>query len=186
MRYSLYVVLASTLIGLGCTAPTTESPSKSTTVTKRTGRPEDSFEVTLPTGPNWQILQRGPLGDDSDTFVVAVADAARSFQLTVMVLPSLDDAPTLESMKAGWEKGFLKKATRKKSSEDITIGGQPAYRLTAALDGADGTSHEVVGILIVAEGWNFTIAITKSGENILDDPEVRQFVESFKIVAKRP
>lgn len=121
IRYSMAVATTSMLFSFGCTARTTgdrEQSRRAETSTpsathaaispkRRVASPEGSFDVKLPTGPNWQVL-RGKIANDNDTFYVAVADIARGLQLTVMVLPGLKDATTLSSMKAEWEGGFLK------------------------------------------------------------------------------
>jgi hypothetical protein len=88
-------------------------------------------------------------------------------------------------MKPGWEQGFLEKASRKISSQDTTIAGRAAYRVTAELDGADGT-YELIGTLVVARDRNFNVGITKRGGNALQDADVRQFLESFRIVGNSP
>ena len=143
-------------------------------------RPEDAFAVRLPSGSKWEVFHRGQAGIE-DSFMIIVADTTRRLQLTVLVMPNLTDAPTLKSMKTGWEKGFLKKASRKKSSEDIVISGEPAYKVTAALATDDGEIFEAIGILLVGETFNFVVGVTGPKEDVFDDPEVREFIKSFKI-----
>jgi hypothetical protein len=146
-----------------------------------TGDVEESFKIDVPKGPEWQVLQRGPLEGVEDTYILAMADLNRSFQITVTVFPVLKDAPTLNAMRQGWEQGVLAEGLRKKSSQMIKIDGRDAYMLVGALNAPDGTPFELVNILIVTERWNFTLGITKPGENIFADPEVKEIVDSFNI-----
>jgi hypothetical protein len=203
IRHRLSPALLTIAISLGCGAresadepdreesPSTESTAAEATVpVVETELPAagdrsslaDTFDVDLPRGRRWLIVNEGAFGDVKDTFLLAVMDPERQIQLSVSVAPLPPRVQTLDAMKAFWEISFLKNATRKTSSEDIRIGRRDAFKITAALDGPDETRFEMVGILVVAGGRSYTLGVTKPGTNACDDPEVNAFINSFRIM----
>lgn len=148
--------------------------------------PEKAFEIALPEGDQWETLLDEPLHEVAGTYCLAVADRERRFQLSVIVMPRTQKSATLQEAEKAMEKGFLKKATRKKSAEHVQIGGQRGYKVVAALDGDDGTSAEVVGIFFLTADYSFTLGIAKPGEKIAETPEAKEFLNSFKILKSPP
>ncbi len=92
-----------------------ESPKESEigVVSKKLVPPEESFEVTLPTGSNWKI-QQGAIGKLPNTFLVAASDLERKFALSLTVMPSPNNGPDLSSAKTGWERGFFEERDSQK------------------------------------------------------------------------
>lgn len=146
---------------------------------------QNSFQVSFPRGENWQIVRDGPVGNVEDSYAIAVADAQRGCQLSVVVLPAVEGATSVAAAKAEWEQGLLQKLTRKKASENIQLSGHDAYKIVAELDAPDGMTYEVISILLIAEGRNFNIGVTCPGENVLEDRELKAFVDSFTVAAAK-
>ena len=186
MRALFALCLVVYLACLGCGRDASNgknSPARPNAQTAGVKLPaKESFTVTFPKTPPWGTVLDGPLRGLDGTYAIAVAHAERGIQLSVMVLPPTDDAPTLQAMIPQWEKGFLKKAGHKKRSELTTVSGHDAYSVTAAVDAGDGVSFDVTGILVIAHGRNYTLGITAPSEIDSSTREISEFLQSFRIV----
>ncbi|MFO0940349.1 MAG: hypothetical protein U0930_06230 [Pirellulales bacterium] len=138
------------------------------------------FDVEFPTGDNWTKAMDGPVSGTTNSYTVVYVDQEHSAQCSVLVLPSLARFETLELMKDRWEAGFSEKFTRKLPSQSMTINGHQAHLAIGEIDSEAGTI-QLAGILIVHPPHNYTLGITKLNSNVLADPELKQFINSFRI-----
>jgi hypothetical protein len=145
---------------------------------------EFHVSAAVPDSDDWSVLRNGPIEGVEGTHFFAIADQAKRKQLTLLVMPLPKDAQTLDAMKQGWEDGFLKKASRKISTADIMVDGIRARRVLAGLKSPEGVEFQVLGILVVANGKNYTIGAVSS-EPIDSDADIKKFLESVRIQKKR-
>ena len=180
-RFAILTFLVLSLFS-GCRdTDSVPSPTNSLIETAHAHRlnAKESFSVSWPTSPNWKQALDGPLAGIEGSYSRAVVDEENVVTMSIMVLPDLPSSPTVEAMSDEWEKGFLKKATRKISSKMIRLSGRDAYKVTGAIDIDDDIFITMMGILVVANGRNYTIGAT--GLDI-ETAEVAAFIDSFRIV----
>ena len=112
-------------------------------------------------------------------------ECARAKNLSFMSLPIGKDAATgkagstLDDVKEGIERGFLKKADKKVSSEEITLAGHKAYRVVALKKLPTGEDRHLVMVVIVANGRTNSIAgMTRIPWD--QDEELARFMQSLQ------
>ena len=147
---------------------------------------EFGFAVTTPESGDWKVINNGVAGERNRSYVLSLGNEQEQTNLTFMSLPIGKDAATgkvgstLEDVKEGFEKGFLKKADGKVSSADIELAGHKAYRMVALKKLPTGEERHVVFIIFVANGRTNAIGgMTKIPWE--KDENLGRFIESLKI-----
>lgn len=148
---------------------------------------EYGFSVTTPESVDWKVLQNGASGQGKNrSYFLVLVNSREQKNLSYMSLPMGPDATgkkaakTLDDVKDGFEKGFLKKADEKVSSADIELAGQKAYRMVALKKLPSGEERHLVNIIFVANGRTNSIAgMTKVPWD--KDEILARFLDSLKI-----
>ena len=134
-----------------------------------------NYSIQLPEG--WKHAS-----GQTDGPGLTVVDALRPTRnIGVMVFDATGKQARLDDKSmAEMERGFFAKgrATRV-SSRRLRIAGQPGYELRGAIVNSKGT---ILLRLVVANGFIYCISGTKLDGDVLDDPQFKQSLESFRFL----
>lgn len=134
--------------------------------------------VTPPSGAQWErVSSHGP----STKLKMTKADHSASVFLSIGV-PEGGAAELTDEFVQKWETGLLRAGKMTKTSgQRRKLQGVPAYEMTSTLTVGE-RPHQMVMILLLADGKLYTLTALKNAAPPLDDPEIQAFIASFRFL----
>jgi hypothetical protein len=139
-----------------------------------------TVSIELPESTPLQVLQKGAIEGQADSYLLVIGDPEKVERLTIMVLPRVQTQLDWESAADEWQAGLSTKMSRTIRSETATLNGMRARHLVAEVDTGENTVILDIDYMMTAKRA-YTVSLSGPSSNASSDVALIEARKSIRI-----